>query len=77
MMTDYMPLLLLIFSSLLTVLGYGIKLLWDIRERLSQLNGRIGTCEALRCALENENDKRHDHCDDRIEIIERKFMETR
>lgn len=55
---------------------YGIKLLWDIREQLATLNGRIETCEALRKAHEETNKRLHDQCEKRVETIEHKLMGT-
>lgn len=75
-MTDWIPILVLVLSTLSTGLGYGIKLLWDIREHLAKLNGRITTCEALRKAHEENDEKRHDQCESRIETVERKLMGT-
>ena len=73
-LTDYMPLIALLCSMLLTLFGYGIKLLWDIRDHLARLNGRVATCEALRVAHEDSDEKLHDQCEDRINNVERKLM---
>lgn len=75
-MTDYMPVLVLTLSTLLTLLGYGVKLLWDIREHLVKLNGRIEKCEELRKAHEDSNERQHDKCEERLETVERKLMGT-
>lgn len=75
-MTDLKPLIDLIQAALIPGLLYGIKLLWDIREHLARLNGRIATCEALREAHEGNDERRHDQCEKRIETVERKLMGT-
>ena len=75
-LSDYMPLIALLCSMLLTLFGYGIKLLWDIREHLARLNGRVATCEALRIAHEENDERRHDQCEQQLEIVQRKLMGT-
>ena len=63
------------------VLTYGLfrlaridDALGDIREHLAKLNGKVGTCDALREAHERDDDGKHEACEDRIKTIEGKLM---
>lgn len=69
-MTDLKPLIDLIQAALIPGLVYGIKLLWDIREHLAKLNGRVAKCEELRQAHEATDRDKHDSCEERIAFIE-------
>lgn len=76
-MTDLKPLIDLIQAALIPVLLYGIKLLWDIREHLARLNGRVATCEALRSAHEEEEKEKHRACETRLQYVERTLAERK
>lgn len=76
-MTDLKPLIDLIQAALIPGLLYGIKLLWDIRDHLARLNGRITKCEELRQAHEASDKDRHESCEDRIGFIERAMIERK
>lgn len=69
-MTDLKPLLDIVQVALIPGFGYGIKLLWDIREHLVKLNGRVSECEALRQAHEITDREKHESCEGRIAFIE-------
>lgn len=63
------------------VLTYGLyrlaridDALGDIREHLAKLNGKVGTCDALRQAHEKDDDRKHDDCEGRVDKIEKKLM---
>jgi hypothetical protein len=73
-MTDYVPFLMWGVGGACTLIGYNIKLLWDIRDHLAKLNGKVGTCDALRQAHERDDDRKHDDCEKRVEKIEVKLM---
>lgn len=76
-MTDLKPLIDLIQAALIPGLLYGIKLLWDIREHLARLNGRVATCEALRAAHEDEEKEKHHMCETRLQYVERALAERK
>lgn len=76
-MTDLKPFIDLIQAALIPGLLYGIKLLWDIREHLVKLNGRISKCEELRQAHEVSDREKHDSCEERIISIERVLIEKK
>ena len=69
-MTDLKPLLDIVQAIMIPGVGYGIKLLWDIREHLARLNGRVSKCEELRRAHEISDKEKHESCEDRIAFIE-------
>ncbi|HWR21112.1 MAG TPA: hypothetical protein VN444_04535 [Verrucomicrobiae bacterium] len=69
-MTDLKPIIDLIQAALIPGLLYGIKLLWDIRDHLARLNGRVTKCEELRQAHERSDKEKHDSCEERIAFIE-------
>lgn len=69
-MADLKPLIDLIQAALIPGLLYGIKLLWDIREHLARLNGRVATCEALREQHEIEAKDKHRACETRLHDVE-------
>lgn len=48
--------------------------LLDIRNHLAKLNRKVGTCDALRQAHEQDDDRKHDDCEKRVEKIEVKLM---
>ena len=73
-MTDLKPLIDLVQAALIPGLIYGLKLLWDIREHLVKLNGRVATCEALRLVHTENDERQHDQCEKRLETVERKLM---
>ena len=73
-MTDYMPFLMWGVGGACTLFGYNIKLLWDIRDHLAKLNGKVRTCDALRQAHERDDDRKHDDCEKRVDKIEGKMM---
>jgi hypothetical protein len=73
-MPDPKPLIDLVQAVLIPGVIYGLKLLWDIREHLIKLNGRIATCEALRLVHEGNDERQHDQCEKRLETVERKLM---
>jgi len=73
-MPDLKPLIDLIQTALIPGLIYGLKLLWDIREHLVKLNGRVSTCEALRLVHIENDERQHDQCEKRLETVERKLM---
>ena len=65
------------------VLTYGLyrlaridDALGDIREHLAKLNGKVGTCDALRVAHEESDERLHDQCEQQLEIVQRKLMGT-
>jgi hypothetical protein len=76
-MTDIKPIIDFIQAALIPGLLYGIKLLWDIREHLTQLNGRIAKCEELRKAHEISDQDKHDSCEERIAFIEHTLIGKR
>lgn len=76
-MTDLKPLIDLIQAALIPGLLYGIKLLWDIREHLARLNGRVATCEELRKAHEEHDQQRHQYCEERIDKFEDRLAEMK
>ena len=49
----------------------------DIRNHLGKLNGSVGKCDALRQAHEQDDDRKHERCEDRVEKIEAKLMGRR
>ena len=73
-MTDLKPLIDMIQTALIPGAVYGIKLLWDIREHLARLNGRVEKCEELRQAHEDSDREKHESCEKRVETVERKLM---
>lgn len=73
-MTDLKPLIDFIQAALIPGVIYGLKLLWDIREHLAKLNGRVEKCEDLRLAHENSDKDKHDSCEQRIGVIEKAMI---
>lgn len=67
---DWKPWLEFVQLVMIPGFGYGIKLLWDIREHLARLNGRVKTCEELRQAHERSDRDKHENCEERIAFIE-------
>lgn len=76
-MTDLKPLIDFIQAAFIPGAIYGIKLLWDIREHLAKLNGRVEKCEELRQAHEVSDREKHNSCEERIGKIESTFIERR
>lgn len=75
-MIDYIPFLMWGVGGACTLFGYSIKLLWDIRDHLTKLNGKIATCEELRRVHDANDVRQHDACEERLEVVERKLMGT-
>ena len=78
---DLKDLLSVLQTLLVPVLGYGMyrlnkidDSLLEIRNHLAMLNGKVGTCDALRQAHEKDDDRKHDNCEERVEKIEKKLM---
>lgn len=59
-MTEIRPLLDLAPTLLVPAIGYGVKLLWDIREHLRMLNGRVTRMEAWKEGHEQLDEERRD-----------------
>lgn len=76
-MADMKPWIEFVQLVMIPGFAYGIKLLWDIREHLARLNGRVKTCEELREAHEQADRDRHDSCENRISVIERVMIERK
>lgn len=76
-MSELKPILDLIQTGMIPAIGYGVKLLWDIREHLTRLNGRIGTCEELRKAHEKSDQDKHDNCEERLHDVEKALLQSR
>lgn len=76
-MTDLKPLIDLIQAALIPGLLYGIKLLWDIRDHLARLNGRVAKCEELRQAHETHDREKHESCETRISFLEHTMIEKK
>lgn len=79
--TELKEIINLLQMLVVPVLTYGLyrlaridDALGDIREHLAKLNGSVGKCDALRVAHEDSDEKRHDHCEDRIKDVERRLM---
>lgn len=56
------------------VLFRGADALVSIREHLSKLNGRIGTCEELRKAHDVSDRERHEDCEERLHDVEKLLL---
>ena len=79
--TELKEIIELLQMLVVPVLTYGLyrlaridDALGDIREHLAKLNGKVGTCDALRQAHEESDEKLHDQCEQQLEIVQRKLM---
>jgi hypothetical protein len=79
--TELKEIINLLQMLVVPVLVYGLyrldkieDALIDIRNHLAKLNGRVGTCDALRQAHERDDDRKHDDCGKRVEKVEAKLM---
>lgn len=76
-LTELKEILGILQGFVVPILGYGIWLLIDIRDHLSRLNGRVGTCEDLREAHVQSDKEKHDNCEERLQGVEMLLMRRR
>ena len=64
---DISNLLSTLQSLAVPLIGYGVKVLWDIRQQLQTLNGRMGRLEQWRDDHKEQEEKNIRHLEQLIE----------
>ena len=64
---DLSNLLSTLQSLAVPMLGYGVKVLWDIRSQLQTLNGRMGKLEQWKEDHKDQEDRNIEHLEKRID----------
>ena len=65
--TDLLNLLSTLQSLVVPIIGYGVKVLWDIRAQLQTLNGRMGKLEQWRDDHKEQEETNMEHLKELIE----------